>query len=100
MGAALELSLSQIIGDGNNKDIRFCIDVPAGGVAKAPLLVIRLNDDRLVEMTLARGENAMYSCTVGDEKVEVFMGRSLIQVVDGSRKILAEQNYQPVYIKG
>ena len=97
MGTPLEYRLSEMIGDGKNRLIRFSFEDSYEVGRTTPLLVIRLNDDRLVEMSLARVRNAMYSLTVGDEKVKVFMGRSLVQVVDGSGKTLAEQKYSPVH---
>ena len=86
-----------MIGKGHNQAITFSFEAPAEGEKKVPLLEIRLNDDRLVQMPLDRVRNAMYSLRVGEEQVKVFMGRSLIRVVDSSRKILVEQKYTPVY---
>ncbi len=97
MGAALELRLSQIVGEGKNLAVSFEVDKSSG--IEVPLVEILLKDDRLVEIPVQLvnpGGKPRYERKTDDgETIRVYTEGQLVQVVDTHGKILSEQHYKP-----
>ncbi|MBI2143023.1 hypothetical protein HYU20_01640 [Candidatus Woesearchaeota archaeon] len=100
MPETLELRLSEVIGNGNNRTISFSFRPFSGKGERVPLVEIVLNDDRIVEIPLNAAGKSKYGLEVGDQKLVVYPRSRIIRVVNSSGEILREQNYKAGYANG